>query len=434
MKNYFDYKKFDWYILFTLIVIIFIKFLDYEHYPVHDEVKSITLVSSLKTFFLKFGGLNHYISTSIGNFIIHIFGVDLLKLRLISLISFFIIIFIFQKKLQDLTKTFSLILICLFSDIIINYYSLYRGYAISSLLFTYIFFLVNDDENKIHNSKIVFLILSVLIFHNQSTLFMAIPILLVISINLLKINKFDFYPYKIIFVYFCIPFFLMLFMFSFAEGIKIKKLFLNFSDYSQLIQIISKDILTILYSGFMDFFFNKFTTVSLYENIDKFIDNIKSHILLFSIFFISLIKSFYLLVLKKEFKPINFVILSFFIIFFIINKNGPARIYTGFVSFFLIYILKDINFNLFINKKFNIDLIIRISLLTVIVFKIFNIDFIKTENLKNQYIFFSNKIDNCNFPSNKKTSEFNKHIEYYVYLNECKKKPNISLFYKFYKS
>ena len=125
MKNYFDYKKFDWYILFTLIVIIFIKFLDYEHYPVHDEVKSITLVSSLKTFFLKFGGLNHYISTSIGNFIIHIFGVDLLKLRLISLISFFIIIFIFQKKLQDLTKTFSLILICLFSDIIINYYSLY---------------------------------------------------------------------------------------------------------------------------------------------------------------------------------------------------------------------------------------------------------------------------------------------------------------------
>ena len=40
MKNYFDYKKFDWYILFTLIVIIFIKFLDYEHYPVHDEVKS----------------------------------------------------------------------------------------------------------------------------------------------------------------------------------------------------------------------------------------------------------------------------------------------------------------------------------------------------------------------------------------------------------
>ena len=70
----------------------------------------------------------------------------------------------------------------------------------------------------------------------------------------------------------------------------------------------------------------------------------------------------------------------------------------------------------------------------MIVFKIFNIDFIKTENLKNQYIFFSNKIDNCNFPSNKKTSEFNKHIEYYVYLNECKKKPNISLFYKFYKS
>jgi hypothetical protein len=434
MKKFLDYKKVDWFILFTLIIIIFFKFLSYEHYPVHDEVKSITLVSSLKTFLLKFGGLNHYISTGIGNFIIYIFGVDLLKLRLISLISFFIIIFIFQKKLKDLTKTLLLILICLFVDVIINYYSLYRGYAISSLLFTYIFFLLNDDEKKIHNSKIIFFILSVLIFHNQSTLFMAIPLLLVVSLNLLRTNVFNFYPYKIILSYFCIPFLLMLFMFSFAEGVKLKKLFLNYSDFSQLLQLINKDIFVIFYSGFIELFFNKFTTVSISENIDNFFGIIKSNILFFLIFLISLIKCFYLLFFKKEFKPINFVILLFFIIFFIINKNGPVRIYTGFVSFFLIYILKDINLNLFFNKKYNIDLIIRISLLIVILLKIFNIDFIKSVNLKSEYIFFSNKIDNCNFPSNKEAFEFNKHMVYYVYLNECKKKPNIFRFYRFYKS
>ena len=62
-----------------------------------------------------------------------------------------------------------------------------------------------------------------------------------------------------------------------------------------------------------------------------------------------------------------------------------------------------------------------------------NLDFIKTKNYKENYISFANKISNCNFPKNKKTSEFNKHMEYFVYLIECKKKPNINRFYSFYK-
>ena len=65
--------------------------------------------------------------------------------------------------------------------------------------------------------------------------------------------------------------------------------------------------------------------------------------------------------------------------------------------------------------------------------KIFNLVFIKTKNYKENYISFANQINNCNFPKNKKTSEFKKHMEYFVYLIESKKKPNINRFYSFYK-
>ena len=91
-------KKADYIILFSILFAVSINFLFYEHYPLHDEVKSITLLSSLKTTFIKFQAHNHFISTQIGNIIIYLFGVDLVKLRLISLISFFGIIYLIKKK------------------------------------------------------------------------------------------------------------------------------------------------------------------------------------------------------------------------------------------------------------------------------------------------------------------------------------------------
>ena len=180
-----NFDKFGWIILLSLIGLILIKFLNYEHYPVHDEVVSVTLLSDIKTSLIKFQATNHYISTQIGNILIKIFGVDLVKLRLISLISFFLIIIFFYKKTKDLNKVLLFILYCLSTDIIIEYYSLYRGYAISALLFTYIYFLMIDEMNKIKNLKIIYFILSVLIFHNQSNLFLIIPLLLVVTFNFL---------------------------------------------------------------------------------------------------------------------------------------------------------------------------------------------------------------------------------------------------------
>ena len=68
-----NFDKFGWIILLSLIGLILIKSLNYEHYPVHDEVVSVTLLSDIKTSLIKFQATNHYISTQIGNILIKIF-------------------------------------------------------------------------------------------------------------------------------------------------------------------------------------------------------------------------------------------------------------------------------------------------------------------------------------------------------------------------
>lgn len=431
IKKLYRSKNFDFGILLILIGFILIKFLNYEHYPVHDEVVSVTLLSDIKTSLIKFQAHNHYISTQIGNLIIYLFGVDLIKLRLISFISFLLIIIFFYKKTKDLNKTLLFILTCLSADIIITYFSLYRGYAISALSFVYIYFLLVDDENKVRNFKIIYFILSILIFHNQSNLFLIIPLLIVISYNTLYNRDNFIFSYKIIFVYFFIPFIFILFVTSFIEGIRAQKLFFEVVKPNFFIQLNINDIFSIFLNGFMEIFFNKFTNEYLYQNLGTFFIYVKNNIILFSIFIFSLIKSCYKIFFKKKIDIIDSVIFLFFITFLILNRNGPERIYTGFVSFFIIYILIDLDLTL-LNKK-NIYLVSRFIIIFFVIIKISNIDFIKTKSTKEKYMFFKNKINNCNFPLNKKTSEFDKHMEYFVYLAECKKKPDINKFYIFYK-
>ena len=70
LKDYYKTGKVDGIILAIIIGIIFFNFITYEHFPHHDEVTSITLLSSIKTSFIKFYGHNHLISTQIGNLII----------------------------------------------------------------------------------------------------------------------------------------------------------------------------------------------------------------------------------------------------------------------------------------------------------------------------------------------------------------------------
>jgi len=56
------------------------------------------------------------------------------------------------------------------------------------------------------------------------------------------------------------------------------------------------------------------------------------------------------------------------------------------------------------------------------------------KNKKIQYLSFYNNMNDCSFPAQKNLLEFEKHLAYFVYLEKCKLKPDISSFYKFYKA
>ncbi len=420
-------------IFFLFLSILTFKFLTYQHYPVHDEIVSVTTLSSIKTSFIKFAAHNHLLSTWLGNIIIYTFGLDLLKIRLISFLSFLLMCLVVQILFKDWAKTFLFLLICISIDTVITYYSLYRGYAISSLLFCYIFLLIHDKSNNLGNLKKNYFILSVLVFHNQSTLFLVIPILIVITCDLLKSQTEGYFNrLKIPAFYFFTPFVILCITFSFIEGVYLSKIFIVHAEIYEQIKLIENNIIFILYSGFNNIFFNDFTNVTLLNSFPDFISKVKNDYLLFTIFAIALIKSIYF-IFKKNQNLIDYIILFFFICFILINRNGPVRIYTGFVSFFIIYILKDLNLNYYKEKlKFNI--FTTHIIIVLIFFKLFSIEFIKTENKKIQYLSFYNNMNDCSFPAQKNLLEFEKHLAYFVYLEKCKLKPDISSFYKFYKA
>ena len=217
-------------IFFLFLSILTFKFLTYSHYPVQDEIVSVTTLSSIQTSFVKFAGHNHLLSTWLGNTIIYTFGLDLMKIRLISFLSFLLMSLVVQLLFKDYMKTFLFLLICTSIDVIITYYSLYRGYAISSLLFCFIFFLIHEKKNYLRNLKHIYFILSVLVFHNQSTLFLVIPILLGITYDLLKSQTEGYFNcLKIPVFYFISPFVIFCFTFSFVEGVYLSKIFIDFT-------------------------------------------------------------------------------------------------------------------------------------------------------------------------------------------------------------
>lgn len=428
-------------IFIVILSIILFKFLTYEHYPETDEIASINLLSSVKTSFLKFSGHNHFLSTQLGNLIIYIFGVDIMKIRLLSLTYFFSMLFLVQVYLRDYTKTFIFIFIYLSVDVITGYFSLYRGYAISSLLFVFIFVLIDYKKNNLQNSKLLYFILALLLIHNETTILLVAPILIAFNFQYFKYkDKFQIRSYKNFILFFLLPFFSLYLIFCFTEGVLQRKIFITASNFKDIAPLIFNNFFSIIYDGFSKLTVNYSTNSKFFYNLSEFYTYIEKDPYLFSIFGISLLKSIYFIFFKKNKDIIHLIILIFFISFLLINRNGPTRIYTGFISFFIFYIIRDFHLDFFKTKTINPKTIFNTILILVIFTKLYNIDFIKVDDrkeykiYKKEYIYFKKNLTNCNFPSKIHKEEFNKHLEYFVYLQECKKKPNINKFYKYYKS
>lgn len=435
MNRLFKTQNIEGIIFLIILGIILFKFLTFQHYPESDEVASITLLSSFKTSLIKFQSHNHFLSTQIGNLIIFLFGVDIMKIRLLSLISFFLILFLIQKKFKDYTKTFIYIFIYLYIDLIITYFSLYRGYGISALLSALIFFLIDNDNYNLKNSKLLYFIMAIIILHIEVNLYLVLPILIALNFKYFKNgNKFEIRLYKNFFIYFVVPFLSLFTIYCFTEGLYTKKIFVSFSNIKDISPIILTNFFDVIYSGFLRLINNEAANTKLFLTFDLFISNIKDHPLFFLIFLISFLKSIYFIFFKRNNELIHLVIFIFFFTFILINRNGFPRIYTGFISFFIIYILRDLDIKFIYKEKFNFKIIFNYTLLIFIFLKLNNLDFVRIEDLKQKYLFFEKNLENCDFPSKYHSIEFDKHFEYFVYLQECKKKPDINKFYNYYKS
>ena len=421
------FKKFNENYLIKFILILSLSFLYFNFYisedsivPETDEVVSITTFSDIRTLFLKYIPNNHVLLSILGLITNSIFGVKILLLRTISFIFLSLILFITLKKSKYKITTVYLLLLISFYPLLIDYSFLYRGYILSSLFLTIIFFYLQNIQENIDNIKIIFVLSALLLFHSLSNVYLVIPLIFIISIYLIKQKKI------IILNYFLIPLFILFSISIISTGIFLTK---DLSLLENVEKVFSFSfLLKIFVLGFNAIFFPNIDATDIIRNFDKLIISIISNYIIFTIFILAMIKSIYKII--KTPILIDYLVIGFFVTFFLINKIPPERVLLGYAIFFILYLVHDIkNFE---NKiKY---IIISVSFL-IIILNFYNHDFYINKNvhLVDKKIIKKITNTNCELKLNSK-NEFEYHYFYFKYLSDCNKIPNIFEFYKFYKS
>ena len=127
-----------------------------------------------------------------------------------------------------------------------------------------------------------------------------------------------------------------------------------------------------------------------------------------------------------------------FLLFIILNKQPPPRIFTGFFCFYILYsftILENIKYEKFIQSIkyfciiFLLVLIAKFNYQKIVKNSIFNPDMNYKENIISLKVLSEQCVlINDNF------SEMQKKNYYFNYLNICNKKFNLSEFLNYYRS
>ena len=177
--------------IFLLFSLIFIKFINsgVHTVPETDEIVSITTFTDIRTLFLKYIPNNHFFSSLFGTLLTNIFGLNLIILRSVSYLFIFFSFIYICKKNENISKTLIILLLFLLNPLVIDYSFLYRGYAFSTFLFVLLFYQITIIYKNDQSSKIALLILSFLIFHSLSNIYVVVPTLLLIIFFLYKNKK-----------------------------------------------------------------------------------------------------------------------------------------------------------------------------------------------------------------------------------------------------
>lgn len=424
----FNHKRFDMLYLIIIIFFLLVRFFDEkDHFLEHDEVNTINLYTDIRSTFSKNVPNNHVLTSFFGFFINFIFGVDIKYLRLVSFLSFILIVLLLYLITQNIYAIFFLLVAYISSPILLTYSVLYRGYYLQALLFAIIFYILTSHKIEFSNKvKLIFLLSNLLLIHIISSLYLLIPIGGVLLYLLLKTSQLNLREkFNLIWFYLFIPFILMHSIIIF-----ITTLFNNRISSPQDLIVFIRDSEQGLLSNtiyvFSQIYFNTWVvdsplTIEFLENFGK------NNITLSLIFILAFFKSVYQL--YKEPRPIDWIVLLFFVTFLIINKSPFDRVFTGLVFFFLFYLLFNLKTN---NSYYYINYATKTFLLIAIIFFISNINFFKNFFLYSaKELYIKENFDICSL-SFEPRDEMDKQIFYYLYLRDCDKKTNVVEFYDFY--
>ena len=427
-------------IIFNTIIVILLIFFYYKLYleffiPISgDELNSILVYSSnIKTLFLKnfpgnvtFFHLFGYLKTLI-------FGYDLVSYRSISFI-FFILHFWILKKLNYFDSKIIIFFCLLILTNFSLYVGLYVGYIFSSFIFVTIFYLLNTNHKE-KNNKLILLLLFVQFYNHLVNIYLIVPIILSLFFfsNKKKI-------YKEIFIFFICPsiiFYTLSIILTGLAELKIAE-----TNLDTVILYLINNYYFIFVNGFNRIFFYEAYSNSSNLDIKELIINF-FHFdrIILLIFFLSIITSLINIKNRKTNIIFSLIIILHIFCIFIINKQAAPRIFTGFLSFYILIIFDYFNNNKFLIKIINLQLA-KFSFLIILLILVMNFNYIKiikSSIYANDINFEENKISlkilekKC-ILSNNNFSEIQKRNFYFNYLNKCNKKFNLSEFLTFYRS
>ena len=202
------------------IILIFIKiFIFYDHlYPIHDEIISIDRYLEPKNFLRRDSTNNQLLLSFFGMITNTIFGYNFVLLRLISFVSFSILVVVLNKNLKNFFILNILFITILSSDLLFNYIFLFRGYYIASLIIVLnLYFLkIYFDKKKEKYLKYSLISSTLLSVHSIYSVYFLIPIFITILTYIIIEKKF--HLIKIFFYYFILPSSLIYFLIISVTG------------------------------------------------------------------------------------------------------------------------------------------------------------------------------------------------------------------------
>ncbi len=422
MINRISQNSLTFLVLSLLFLYLYIKFLlsPYLTTLETDEVVTISTFADPRTIFLKYIPNNHTLTSILGIFSNYLIGVNIIALRSISFIFLLLIFWKINKNINQRDICIFIFVIFSFDQLSIDYSFLFRGYILSAFLFVLIFFNLITLDEKVINAKLILIICSLLIFHSLSNIYLVLPVVIMITIKLFKERK------LILICYFIIPVILLFLISIVITGIFLNKDFLNYKyiNISNVLAILFQ----IIIKGFNSIFFPTTGAPTILYNMNIIHEFVMNNIFLLILFSISLFKSIYKLAKKPHL--IDYVVILFFLTIILINKIPPERIFVSFYFFLILYVCYEIK--IAGNKYKNI---ISIFGFIIIFFNFNNHNFFNENNIHLIEKKILNKIDKTNCKLEYSSDiEFEYHYFYYMYLNECNKKPNVFEFYSFYKT